>query len=281
MDYGNRLGTVGIAVACILAMSAAASAVDSVVTTTPDEAIDVDPGSLPLNDEDSENLGDALRGEDGSGSSGSEGNRQVSEGGADRGEEADAAGDRSESATGNTRDRQDSSAADRSDTQPKQANGGADSSNQKSNAQQPTLLERLLNLVWDLLAALLGALPWLGLLAALGLAVAYRDRILAHLRPYVPDRPGHEHAETGEPAPQHGIEEAWAELLHAIDSARDPTVTPSDCAEEAIESGYDAEAVRRLTTIYEEVRYGNATATPERERSARNIAERLRDGERT
>jgi hypothetical protein len=285
MELGNRLGTVVLAVACILAMSATASAIDSVVTTTPDDAIDIDPGSLPVSDEDAANLEDAVKGEEGSADEGTGGSRQVGDGDPEAGSaESDAGESEPEQREAEIDgDRVQPQAAEEEAPQPKRSGGG--SQQEKANAQTgvatESLLERILDLLRDLLAALLAALPYLALLAAVALAVAFRDRIADRIRPYLPERGSETDAGVGDPAPQHGIDEAWTELLRAIDRTRDAKMTPSDCAEEAIERGYDPEAVWTLTNIYEEVRYGAASATPERERTAWDTVERLRGGEPT
>jgi hypothetical protein len=56
------------------------------------------------------------------------------------------------------------------------------------------------------------------------------------------------------------------------------SATPGDYARAAIDAGLPAGPVRRLTALFEEVRYGNQPSTADRVRSARSALRSLLDG---
>lgn len=81
-----------------------------------------------------------------------------------------------------------------------------------------------------------------------------------------------------EDVPQsNAVYRAWREMAMRAVDASDRTVTASEVARAAIRAGFDREAVRRLTTLFEEVRYGDRPVTDERERHARAALRALED----
>jgi hypothetical protein len=68
---------------------------------------------------------------------------------------------------------------------------------------------------------------------------------------------------------------AWAEMTRPIDVERPDASTPAEFATAATEAGMDSADVDRLTTLFEEVRYGGRMATPERERDAVETLRRI------
>lgn len=69
-------------------------------------------------------------------------------------------------------------------------------------------------------------------------------------------------------ADENGVYRAWTELLDAAEIDRPSALTPAECAARAVDRGYDADAVDRLRTVFEEVRYGDGAATDRRVRRA-------------
>ena len=61
---------------------------------------------------------------------------------------------------------------------------------------------------------------------------------------------------------------AWHEMATRALDASERTATPSEVAGAAVRSGLDRDAVRTLTSLFEEVRYGDRPVTDERERKA-------------
>lgn len=78
---------------------------------------------------------------------------------------------------------------------------------------------------------------------------------------------------------------AWAEMTDALEVRRPETSTTTEFADAAIDAGLAREDVQELTRLFEEVRYGTADATPERERRAvdalRSIERQYADDEPT
>jgi hypothetical protein len=74
---------------------------------------------------------------------------------------------------------------------------------------------------------------------------------------------------------------AWREMTIHLDVSRPRSSTPAEFAAAAVDAGMDRADVTELTEVFEEVRYGGADPTPERERRARealrNIEERYAD----
>jgi len=68
---------------------------------------------------------------------------------------------------------------------------------------------------------------------------------------------------------------AWAEMAEPLPVERPETSTPSEFAEAATESGIQPDDVRELTTLFEEVRYGTAEATEQREQQAVTALRRI------
>lgn len=61
---------------------------------------------------------------------------------------------------------------------------------------------------------------------------------------------------------------AWQEMTQYLDVSRPATSTPGEFARAAIAAGCDEAAVEQLTDVFEEVRYGGADPTADRERRA-------------
>lgn len=74
---------------------------------------------------------------------------------------------------------------------------------------------------------------------------------------------------------ENAVYRAWAEMTHALDIENPETATPAEFEQAALQAGLNSENVSELTALFEEVRYGTATPTPEREERARAALERI------
>jgi hypothetical protein len=77
------------------------------------------------------------------------------------------------------------------------------------------------------------------------------------------------------PAPKNAVSKAWYEFADALGFGDDRSYTPRECAEAARNAGVDEETIDAVTVPFEEVRYGEAPVTEERERRARDGLERF------
>ena len=71
---------------------------------------------------------------------------------------------------------------------------------------------------------------------------------------------------------------AWRDLASEVDGVDLRTHTPAEVADRASERGFDQQAVRTITDLFEEVRYGQRPATSERESRARSALDRAVSG---
>lgn len=69
---------------------------------------------------------------------------------------------------------------------------------------------------------------------------------------------------------------AWRELAADVPDPDRETRTPAEVASRAIENGFDRRAVRTLTDLFEEVRYGQRPPTSERESRAESALDSIR-----
>jgi len=67
---------------------------------------------------------------------------------------------------------------------------------------------------------------------------------------------------------------AWRDLASEVDGVDLRTHTPAEVADRASERGFDQQAVRTITDLFEEVRYGQRPPTSERESRARSALDR-------
>lgn len=67
----------------------------------------------------------------------------------------------------------------------------------------------------------------------------------------------------------------WHMLLQHLDMPHHQPYTPRELAHIAIDRGMDQEGVLKLTQQFENVRYGRAFPTPEREQKVRDALSRL------
>lgn len=70
---------------------------------------------------------------------------------------------------------------------------------------------------------------------------------------------------------------AWREMTEHLDVDRPESSTPSEFADSAVEAGMAEGSVGELTRLFEEVRYGGATPTEDREQRAVDALRRIED----
>lgn len=70
---------------------------------------------------------------------------------------------------------------------------------------------------------------------------------------------------------------AWREMTDAVDVDDPETTTPAAFEDAAVDAGLVREDVATLTTLFREVRYGDAPASPEREQRARETLRRIEE----
>lgn len=134
-------------------------------------------------------------------------------------------------------------------------------------------------LAWAVVAALVAAGAWVA-------GLRRDDGGLPDARGATGDAAARSRESTGtahSPPPDapatNGVYRAWASLTERVPGAVPATRTPRSVARDAVDAGFDGDAVDRLTALFERVRYGPAAATDERERAAREALADATDGE--
>ena len=74
---------------------------------------------------------------------------------------------------------------------------------------------------------------------------------------------------------------AWREMAETADGANLRTHTPGEVARRAVDAGMDRDAVRTLTRVFDQARYGPAGVDEESERRARSALDAITEGEET
>lgn len=246
---------VGLALGCMLAVGVSATTLDSSVATDPDDVIDLDYRYLPFGQDTAVRLQKA-------GEAGQDGREQ---GPTDKkGREPAAPDKRAETGEGT---------ADASGEGRIARDGGAGTG--PGTGGVGTVSESFL----DLLANLL---PYLLALVGLALAYRYRDRLLAlgmAVAGWVSARTSRDSADgvTAWPGeePSNDVYRAWLTMVGRANPDTPRVRTPSECAKAALDAGIDSDTVETLTTLFEEVRYGNEPVTDERVRRARESLQRI------
>ncbi len=242
----DRLLTAGIALCCIFAIGTSASTLGSSVDTNPDDVVDVDYKSLPINPDDAGEL-----------------KREAQSKG--KPQSAKAKSDDQQSQSQSSQNQQQSS-ANKQKQQQKQATKTVTKTESK-------LLERLLDLLRQLLQWLLWLVPLVAVAGGIAVGVRFRNRLF--------DSPTKSSSSVAtplpppEPNPSNDVERAWWSMVERFGVERPHTKTPGECAREAVEAGADRDAAETLTRTFEEVRYGGAPITDERLDRIRNDTERL------
>ncbi|NHN58443.1 MULTISPECIES: DUF4129 domain-containing protein [Halorussus] len=282
--------TAVVGLCCVLAIGATSTTLDSTVATDPEEVTNFDYSKVPIGSGPAQALDDAIDSgrsdgaESGSASSGgsndgsgskSAGSRPAEEG-SRTGQASKSGGGQQQNQNGGSGDGQQQSGGSGGDDQ--RSSGGSDSKQDQSGdgtrLAEPSLLDRLLWLLQDLLDLLLAVLPWAVLAAMLAAAYRYRDRLLVGDPIDADDEDGE--APPRDPSPDNDVASAWFEMVERLGLADRRDLTPRECAAAASDRGVDPDAARSLTALFEEVRYGGARVTDERRRRAEQTLSEVR-----
>ncbi|WP_257300315.1 DUF4129 domain-containing protein [Haloarchaeobius sp. FL176] len=244
----QRLLSLAVLGCCLLTLATAAGSLDTAVSTTPDEAVDVDSRLLPIGQDSVAGLERQLQGR--------ESNEQTSGGESDTGQtspqDRDASGD--------------ASAPTRADSGTVQEIPDSGDGNGTAPGGHRSLLERLLSLLEQALPLLVGLAVAVALYRCRHLIAAGVAALWARLRDT--DDGATPTSETRPPNPANSVEEAWYRTMAEFDLADDRTRTPAECARRAVERGGKQAAIQPLTEVFTEVRYGEEPVTERRRNRA-------------
>ncbi|WP_276272939.1 DUF4129 domain-containing protein [Haloarcula litorea] len=246
----HRAVSVVTALAVVAALPVAAAALGGTVSTDPADAVDLDFEELNLGEGQSREVAEAVQRIH---------DQYTGEGEPDETTDASGGGERDRSRSQDGRGQ-------------RQAQQSADGGQSAQGSDESSGLRRVPTEPgpdWLLVAAVLA-----GLVGA-GVGYRYRGRLAGWLRSPKEGATTHRVA-----SPSNTVERAWAELL-AEAGVDDPwTRTPRECAQRAVEAGYDPAVVTPLRRAFEDVRYGDAPPEGERQRIARAALQAVDERER-
>lgn len=251
----DSLLTALVALCCIAAVGMSATTLETTLSEDPDDVINLDYEHLPLGKDDAGDVKEEVESNQGTeigqaSKENSEGNPKPSGGGEDDGESGGGA-------------------------PAGQQSGGSGGTGQGMGAG-------LVDSLWALLESLL---PLLIALVALIIAYRYRDRLRAlalSLLDASPDRQVMRGDGTvnewPSSQPQDEVRRAWLTMVTQLDLSRPQARTPLECARAAVDAGMDPEAVETVTTVFQEVRYGEQSVTDKHRERARAGLRQLNGG---
>lgn len=271
--------TLVLAVCCIGAAGVSATTLNTTLEQRPDDVVDIDFSKLPIGEDQGEAAKGALESE------GNEKSVVAKEAGQGDAKADKQASDQEGESSSKSDQQEDGSAESAAKNDGSQSSGSKDSNAQSGVGEgkgtgtggEPSLLDRLL----DLLMALL---PLLLLVLALALAYRYRYHLLAlalAIKGFLfGDEVASSSSATAWPdrTPSNEIHRAWLSMVSATGIDDPHRRTPSECAAAAIDEGYDPGAVQTVTETFEEVRYGGKPVTDERRERARKGLDRIGGG---
>lgn len=258
----QRLLSIAVLGCCLLTLATAAGSLDTAVSTTPDEAVDVDSSQLPIGQGSVEDIDRQLEGR--------ESTEQTNEGESDSGQAP-------------THDQQRDPDSRENPAAPEPADSGTVQEVPDSGEGIGTgagghrgLLQRLLSVLERVLPVLVGLAVAVALYRA-------RHRLLAGVAALwsrLGDTDDDATEPDGEPPadPANTVEEAWYRTMAEYDLADDRTKTPAECARRAVERGGERAAIQPLTTVFTEVRYGEEPVTERRRNRATESLRLCADG---
>lgn len=251
----RAIATLVVAFACITSVGVASTTLESSLSSTPDDVINVGHDLIPISPSDTGALKEAITAsEDGSGDTSAE---KASDGSMTK----QGSGDDGEEQRNQRRGDEGSSGHQQSDTEENRQSGSGEEESRQSLGG-------------------LGDVPdpgqsWLPLLIAvlvLALLVRYRDRVAAFLEP---PESGESGEPIGVPAPKNDVERAWVAIVGATRIENPWRKTPAECADAAVEKGLDADAVQRIRRVFEDVKYGDREVTEARRDEVHRNLDRL------
>lgn len=276
MDW-DRITSISIAMLCMAAVGVSATTLDSTVSQTPDDVIDIEDWPLPLGDQSTSDI-----------------DRQIQQNKRSQENEAEAPTDEKRAEEDGSAPHSDGEQEDRKtkpgetgESQPDEGRDdrsllGGSGDNRVLGALTQSLLQRLLALLEKLL-------PILVALVLLALAYRYRERLLALLLAPMglieTEGAVGQASEGRDPwenvALSDEVDRAWYEMVSRLDIERPWTKTPDECQRVAVEQGLDPAVVSTLTETFREKRYrGGEPSEIHRER-ARRCLDHLDQGRRS
>jgi len=251
----NRLLPLVVSLCCITALGVSATTLESSLSTSPDDVIDVQYEQLPLG---KEQLGDVKQ--------------QVSRPGDPE----------TDSQSGNPETPSNQDPPDSGETSQSQGSEGAMGFGMGVGV--PSLVDRLLDLLRDLLLYGVAVLS-IGLASAAG--YRYRGRIRDRLAALLPETGRtdeslwvRDEADAYDTDASNAVDRAWLRLLDHADITDAGTQSPRAVATLAVERGLDRQAVDVITREFEAIRYGPAEPTQDRCSRVEHAVDQL-DGQRT
>lgn len=239
MTTADRVLTLVVALVCAFALGAAGTSLDSAVSTSPDDVIDVDKSNLPISQEKAKEVRDQV-----------EKKQQEPE-------------KKEVQKQQQKRQQQQQQSASKQPAEP------------SLWQQLLALLQALFPYIVG--ALILGALAVAAykqrhrLLALVALLMGDTEEEEEHEYPQRDRRPL-------DFAPENDVDAAWVRLVSAIGERASTARTTREYERAAVESGFDADAVSQVTRAFEEVRYGGQPVTDERRQRANEGLSRLNLG---
>ncbi|QIO24569.1 DUF4129 domain-containing protein [Haloarcula sp. JP-L23] len=247
---------------CLFAVVSMAASLDTAVPGNPDDVVDVDTESLPLPSEQADQVKNALQSSGQSDTQGDSGTTsKPSADGNQQGRDARPTDDRSGQSTSDSSD-----GAGESSGQSADSDGSQSGLTRQAGLGPGGPVDSLLDLLRRLFERLLAVVALLAVFGAIALGVYKRELLLDQLRAYL-GREGTDTdaraATTKVPArsPENEIERTWLEMVSRAGVADDPSLTPRERAEAVAQAGLHSEPVRKLTDLFEDVRYGERAVT--------------------
>jgi hypothetical protein len=155
------------------------------------------------------------------------------------------------------------------------ANKRKQQSKSQSSWKRLEFIDRILEFLRELMQVLVWIVPVVVLAGGVAVGVRFRGRLFDSTETETTPDAGPTPMPMSSPDPSNEIERAWWSMVERFGVDRPRTKTPGECAREAIDAGGDEEAVRTLTRTFEEVRYGGAPVTDDRLDRIRHETDRL------